>query len=300
MELATAQAGILTRRQALCHLTARTVERKLSSGRWRSAHQGVYVTHTGPIEHPARRWIAVLATRGLLGGLSALETLGFRGPRDHRGPRESPGNRIDILLPAHRKPDNPPPGVVVHRTTTLPDSDLHLMGRPPGTMPARSLVDAAQWASSDRRAWAVIAAGFQQRLVSADDIQPVLARMRRARRHALITEAVTWSAGGVHSTAEADFLHLCRRARLPTPVLQRERRGGRGRTNYLDAYFEDHALHVEIDGGHHTDVEQWWADMSRQNELWIPGDRVLRFPAWALHHRPDEVIAQLRAALAHH
>ena len=37
--------------------------------------------------------------------------------------------------------------------------------------------------------------------------------------------------------------------------------------------------------------------MRRQNELWIPGDRVLRFPAWVVRERPSDVLAQVRAAL---
>jgi very-short-patch-repair endonuclease len=70
-----------------------------------------------------------------------------------------------------------------------------------------------------------------------------------------------------------------------------------GRRRYLDAWFEEWQVHVEIDGGHHMDVRQWWADMKRQNDLWIPGDRVLRFPAWLVRERPAEVAAQVRAAL---
>jgi very-short-patch-repair endonuclease len=65
----------------------------------------------------------------------------------------------------------------------------------------------------------------------------------------------------------------------------------------LDAYFEQWRLHVEVDGGQHMEVRQWWADMKRQNALWIPGDRVLLFPSWAIRHRPAEVVAQVRAAL---
>jgi hypothetical protein len=45
------------------------------------------------------------------------------------------------------------------------------------------------------------------------------------------------------------------------------------------------------------DAEQWWLDLRRQNDLWVSGDRILRFPAWVVRSRPDEVIAQLRAAL---
>jgi len=56
-------------------------------------------------------------------------------------------------------------------------------------------------------------------------------------------------------------------------------------------------VHVEIDGGHHRDVAAWWADMKRQNDLWISGDRVLRFPSWIVRSRPAEVVTQVAAAL---
>ncbi|MEU8259313.1 hypothetical protein AB0C02_01635 [Micromonospora sp. NPDC048999] len=51
------------------------------------------------------------------------------------------------------------------------------------------------------------------------------------------------------------------------------------------------------DGSQHLDPAHAWADMKRQNDLWVEGDRVLRFPTWALRAHPDEVVAQLRAAL---
>jgi very-short-patch-repair endonuclease len=38
--------------------------------------------------------------------------------------------------------------------------------------------------------------------------------------------------------------------------------------------------------------------MKRQNELWIRGDRVLRFPAWAVCEQPRQVVTQVRAALS--
>ena len=79
--------------------------------------------------------------------------------------------------------------------------------------------------------------------------------------------------------------------------MQHPRLDATGRRRYLDAYFTDYALHVEIDGKHHTDVRQWWSDMKRQNSLWIAGDRVLRFPAWVVEAEPAETTTQLRAAL---
>ena len=70
-----------------------------------------------------------------------------------------------------------------------------------------------------------------------------------------------------------------------------------GRQRYLDAYWQQWRLHVEIDGSWHLEVRAWWADMQRQNDLWIAGERVLRFPAWALIHEPHQVAAQLHSAL---
>jgi very-short-patch-repair endonuclease len=75
------------------------------------------------------------------------------------------------------------------------------------------------------------------------------------------------------------------------------RTDARGRKRYLDVVFEEWKVHVEIDGGQHTEVGHWWADMRRQNDLWISGVRVLRFPAWVVRDRPGDVIAQVRAAL---
>jgi very-short-patch-repair endonuclease len=65
----------------------------------------------------------------------------------------------------------------------------------------------------------------------------------------------------------------------------------------LDAYWREWRVQVEIDGAHHMDAQQWAADMRRQNDLWTSGDRILRFPAWLVRARPDEVIDTVRRAL---
>jgi very-short-patch-repair endonuclease len=286
------QDQVICRRQALRFLTVKAVRSRLGSGRWQPAATGVYLTHTGPPTRQQRRWIAVLATGpvrpALLAGASALEQQGLRGHRSEA---------IHVLIPAGSRDRDVPPGVVLHRTTTLPECDVHRIGQPPRTMPARSLVDAAQWAGSDGQAGAIVAAGFQQRLVSLDEVAAVLDRMPRAHRRAQTRGIATDAAGGAHSLPEAAFLRLCRRGGLPVPTRQVRRRDATGRWRYLDAYFEQWGLHVEIDGGQHMEVRHWWQDMRRQNELWIPGDRLLRFPSWLVRHRPEEVVAQLRAAL---
>ncbi|MFG2053985.1 DUF559 domain-containing protein [Micromonospora sp. NPDC048930] len=284
------QEYVLSLGQARRFLSEKAIRHRASTGRWRQVHRGIYVTHNGPVNHAQLRWIAVLAagSAAVLAGLSAAQAWGLRGY----------GTRlIHLLLPARHQARSLPQGVRVHRTSVLPDKDVLTVGQPPRTMPARSLVDAAQWAPTDEEARAVIAAGFQQRLVRGDDLHRVLDRLPRARRRDLIRVTASDAAGGAHSLAELDFLSLVRRAGLPEPSRQVVRRDATGRRRYLDVWFEQWRVHVEIDGGQHLDPRTAWADMQRQNELWANGDPVLRFPAWAVRHDAERVLAQLRATL---
>jgi hypothetical protein len=248
------------------------------------------VTHSGPISADAARWIAVLSIgdQALIGGVTALQAGGLRG---------FDAEATHVLVPAQHRVSRPPDRVVIHRTTVLSDQDVVGSGRPPRTKAARSVVDAAQWASDDDTARALVAATFQQRLVTAKDVDEILSRLTRARRRRLIAETAADAAAGAHSIAEMDFGRLCRMHGLPEPSRQVVRRDGSGRRRYLDVLFEPWGVHVEIDGSQHLDPRSAWDDMRRQNELWIAGERVLRFPAWTVRHDEIVVVSQLRAAL---
>lgn len=284
------QEDVLSAGQARRFLSEKAVRHRVVTGRWRQVHRGIYVTHSGPVGRAQLRWIAVLAAgpAAVLAGLTAAQAWGLR---------RYESAVVHLLLPARHQARSLPPWVRLHRTTLLPDEDVLAVGQPPRTMPARSLIDAAQWASTDDEARAVIAAGFQQRLVGGDDLHRVLDRLPRARRRELIRVTATDAAGGAHSLAEIDFLSLVRRAGLPEPSRQAIRRDAKGRRRYLDVWFAQWRVHVEIDGGQHLDPRTAWVDMQRQNDLWASGDRVLRFPAWAIRHNPETVATQLRAAL---
>jgi very-short-patch-repair endonuclease len=171
------------------------------------------------------------------------------------------------------------------------------MSAPPCTIAGRSVLDAAQWAESDAGAAALVAAAFQQRLVSLSEVRDAARRQPAARRRALTLEVARDAAGGSHSLPEIEFVRLCRREGLPTPERQVRRVDRTGRTRYLDAYFKDFGVHVEIDGAQHSEASAQWADMRRQNDMWVAGDRVLRFPAWVVRRHPAEVANQVRAAL---
>jgi hypothetical protein len=143
----------------------------------------------------------------------------------------------------------------------------------------------------------MLAASCQQRRVTPERILAVLAVLTRVRRRALIRSTLADIAGGAEALSEIDLLGLRRRSGLPAPDLQQRRCDSAGRQRYLDAYWREWGLHVEVDGAHHMDASEWSGDMLRQNRIWLAGDRILRFPAWLLRSAPEEVVAQLREAL---
>jgi hypothetical protein len=289
------QHDILSRRQALSFFSADAIRHRLQTRRWLPVHRGVYLTVRGKMSWEQQRWVALLAAApdpragtAFVAGVAALHLWGMRGLRCEQ---------TDLLLPIGRTLARPPQWAIVHRTTHLPPTDVDERGRMPCTTPARSVVDAAQWARSDRQARTLLAMAFQQQIVTLAEVGKVLGRLPKARRADLIAATAVDADGGAHSLGELDFLALSRAAGLPEPTLQKRRRDAGGRTRYLDVLYEPYGVHVEIDGAHHVDVRQAWADMRRQNDLWIKGERVLRFPAWLVRERPDEIIAQVRAAL---
>ncbi|MGW5671299.1 endonuclease domain-containing protein [Micromonospora sp. NPDC003776] len=284
------QEDVISLGQALAHLSRKAVRHRVATGRWRQIRRAVFVAHNGPVGSAQFRWAAVLAAgpAARLGGLTAAQAGGLRG---------FPDRVVHLLLPATSRRAPLPPGVLAHRTTHLPDRDVVAMGQPPRTAAPRSVVDAAQWAATDEAARTIVAASCQQRLVCGEELLEVVDRMPRLRRRQLILATAVDAAGGSHSLGELDFLGLVRRAGLPEPTRQKVRRDATGRRRYLDAYFEEWRVHVEIDGAQHLDPAHAWADMRRQNDLWLEGDRVLRFPTWVIRTHPEQVLTQLRAAL---
>jgi very-short-patch-repair endonuclease len=247
------------------------------------------------MERDQQLWVAVLTAGpgALLAGSTAVVEGGVSGLRDAT---------LQVLIPAPRSstarlPSLPPdmPPVRVHRSRVLPD-DHRQAGSPPRTAMPRAVIDAAVWARDADRARTVIAAACQQRRVTAAQVLEALAVTPTVGRRALIRSTLADIEGGAGALSEIDFVELCRRHRLPAPNLQERRRDADGRIRYLDVYWKPWRLHAEIDGAHHMDPEHWAADMLRQNEVWIRGDRILRFPAWLIRARPERVAAQLSAA----
>ena len=290
--LLTIQCGVISAQQAGRHISRAAMRRLIDAGLWRRAHREVLVAHNGTITDEQRLWVASLAAGdgqpALLGGRTALAALGLKGFAT---------DTVHVLLSATRRELDPPEGVVVHRTRTPTDSDIYRAVRPPCTTVARSVVDAASWARSEDEARTVIAMVFQQRMTTLAEITAVLDRMPRAKRRQLVLRTSVDAAGGAHSLGELEALRLIRAAGLPEPTSQKVRRDASGRRRHLDLYWAKWRLHVEIDGAHHLDPRQAWLDAERQNQVWIDGERVLRFPVWVVRERPQQVVEDIRRAL---
>jgi very-short-patch-repair endonuclease len=288
-EMCTRQAGVLTVAAACRNMGEAAVRWRLSSGRWRRVCHGVIVTQSGPLTEEQRLWAAVLAAGdgAVLAGLTAARLGGLSG-FDER--------RVHMLIPASRQVRKAIPDVAVHRSVLLGGGDAHPARLPPRTRLARSLVDAAGWAATDRLARAILAAGVQQRLVRVADLSQVVEHSPRGSRRALMRVTLADVAGGAEALSELDFCDLVRRYRLPEPDRQVRRMDGDG-YRWLDAVWEWARLIAEIDGRWHMDVRAWWADMRRDNGLTVNGYRVLRFPAFAVRDSPKAVADQIAAAL---
>jgi hypothetical protein len=273
------QDSVITRWQALQHMSIKTLRHLVESGRWRRLRDGLFVAHNGPPTPGQRDWSAVLGAGGdrwpelvCLGGLSSLRAWGLRSIESER---------THVLVPARRQVRNPP-GVVIHRTRVPPDLSGCQHMRPPASLPGRSLVDAVQWARSDREARLIVASAFQQGLVAFADVQRSLAELPNATRRALLWRTAQDCAAGSHSVGELDLLELCRMFDLPEPTRQVARLDRQGRRRFLDAVFDPWPVAIEVDGAHHLNVARMWDDAERSNALELDGYTVLRYPAFAL------------------
>lgn len=260
----------------------------ISSGRWQRPVRGVVVTHSGPLSRAELQEVhlALCPPRSALAGATALELDGLQG-------FESRGTFVTLPEGAQR-PEAP--GVVTHWSTLLEGVDVHPVRTPRRTQTARSLVDLASWAPSDRYARAAVLAAFQQGLVAERLMHSTLDRRGSVKRSGLVRESVLDAVGGLQSLPEKDFDTLVTVSGLPRPTRQRVVEGRDGRY-FLDVDWAGYGVAAEIHGLPHHGVVQWSDDLVRANEVVIDGPRLLLFTSYVVRHEQELVVDQLVRAL---
>ncbi len=286
--LAGDQGEVVSRKQLYSlGLTRWEIRGRVRAGRWQLVGDQSVCLHNSVIDHVGHQWAAVFqgGPRACLDGASALVAGGlkrFEVDRVRvsvpRGARVRRDRRYDI------------------RQTRRWCSDDVVMTGIPRTRPAVAAVRAGLWAVTDRQAVYVVTLSVQQGLTTADAIGHELLRIRRDKRRGLLHVVVNDLLDGARALGELDVGAELRRRGLPPPQRQVLRRDNRNRY-YLDLYWPEHQLVVEIDGIHHAWAENVVGDALRQNALALDGDVVLRLPLLGLRLQPEDFFAQIERAL---
>lgn len=286
VEVARRQDLIVTRAQLRAvGCNANGVRNQVCAERWRAVGRHVVVLHLGPLSPRQRAWVGLLhaGSSATLDGLTAAELGGLRGW--HR-------EQIQVAVP-HGINVPPMPGLVVRTTRQALLLRSHQAASPRRLIMPVALLSAAA-RLGPRAAVGLVAAGVQQRLVSAEDLLSLLAELPTVRHARLLREALHDVAGGAQALTEIDLGRLARRAGIPAPRRQAVRLDPQGRRRYLDAEFD--GFSVEVDGALHLLPLAYWADLRRQNDLVLAGERLLRFPSVAMRIDQLTVCDQLRRA----
>lgn len=271
--------------------TSSAIKAQLSARRWRRFGRA-YLLHNGPMRRDEAQWLALgnCGPRAVFTAFTAAELGGLVGwQRDQTHVLVPGGTKVrqvaQLSLRVHYAAD--------WSQVEADDERLHAA--------ASALVAAAGTFGSVRSACGILAAGVQQRLVTADQLAAALGTAPHVRHHAALVFAVHDIAQGAEALSEIDFARLCRRHKLPEPDRQAIRRGNSGRRRYLDAEWirpDRRRVVVEVDGAMHIRVRTWEKDQLRQNEVVIGSDAiVLRFPSVVVRNEEAIVVDQLRRAL---
>lgn len=281
----TEQHGVMTRAQALQLTTRHQLYSLVDSGRWQRPARGVFVAHNGPLTPVQRDWVALLAAAdgSVLGGLSALNHDAFDSFRPAK----------PVVISTMGASPFAFDDVELHWSTFLDSRDVHPLRLPPRTRPARSVIDAASWASHERRAREIVLAAAQKGIVAPRQLREALTRRGACRRRGLIVESYLDAAGGIQSLPERDFDQIVREVGLPRPERQAVVRRSDGRY-YLDVWWRKLNLACEVHGVPHMQVESWDGDLLRLNEIMIHGRRTLVFSSYAIRRQRTVVKDQLR------
>lgn len=289
LQRAARQSGVLSRTQALEHLSRQQVSRRLMAGRWALVFPGVYRVEGAPPDWRQRyRALALaLGPQFVFSHRSAAMLHGLRGfgaePLEVSSPRQ-------VRLP----------GVLAHRAPGLTAKDVAAEGGFHVTSATRTVLDLATVVSADELRL-VADQALSQRLTTVPRLGATLERLAGHRGVAAVRALLRVYEGGdgpTESELEARVVALVEESGLPTPVRQRGVVVA-GRVRRLDFCWPDRRVVLEADGyAWHAGLEAFERDRRRNNALVARGFKVLHWTWQGLRERPAELIHELAGVLA--
>jgi len=284
------QDGVISRQQAIdCGMSlAQFRHRARPGGPWQQLLPGVYLTVTGT---PTRRQLEIAALRyagpgSAITGLAALRRSDVRVP-DH--------SVITVLVRRGRtRVDRA--FVRVWPTTRMPEYVL-VDGPVQFTMVPRAIADAAREVPSFREFRALLADTVQRRRCKIDVLTRELAGTPR-KQSSWLRRALAEVADGVRSVVEGDLRTLIIGSGLPTPMFNAQLFAGDEFLAKPDAWWPDAGVAAEVDSREwHLSPDDWERTLARHARMGRYGIVVLHFTPGQIRTKPEQVVADIRAAL---
>lgn len=279
------QDGVIKRSQALATgLSPAMIGRRLASGRWMSLHPCVYFAMDRDLTDEALVRAALLwaGPRSTATGLTAAWWHGLC--------RHPPG-MLDVTVPRAQCLSSAPRVRV--RRRDLDDQDRSNVRGVWVTGVALTVLEAA--IARDGPGPQLLDRALQ-RGVSFESLHE--AHSRNLGRTGSRAASALLRAAADHAASEAErvAVKLLRSAGITGWVLGHQLAG-----YTLDIAFPQQRIAIEIDGwAWHVAPDRFHRDRKRQNTLVLAGWTVLRFTWRDLTRRPEEVITEIRTALAAH
>ena len=288
-ELLVRQCGVITRRQALgAGLPATAVDNQLRSRRWQQLQRGVYACFSGSPTRDAELWAAVLRA-----GEDAA--LSHRTAAELYGLDRAPGGLIHVTVPASRRAGIIRGGVL-HFSRFL-ERTRHPMLLPPRTRIDDTVLDLAQISATFDEAFDWVCRAVGRRLTTPARLRAALQARPRERWRTDLLAVLADVGDGAQSNLELRYVRHVERAHGLPPGQRQMKIVTGNRTRYVDNFYEEAKLAVELDGRAAHPPEQRWDDSHRDNEHASLGIMTVRYNWQDVNYRSCAVAAQVGGLL---
>jgi hypothetical protein len=263
-----------------------------AGGPWRKLLPGVYLAVTGAVSTEQREMAALLHTgpRSVITGLAAARRHGISVPDSG-----TDSGTVDVLVPAETRCQSAA-FVRVRRTQRMPEQ-VCVSGEIRFVLPGRAVGDAARSLTALRDVRALVAQAVQQQRCS---IAVLILELEQGPKKGsmLLRAALAEVQEGIRSAPEGDLRDLLQREGIPAPVFNARLYDGDTLIAVTDAWWPDAGVAAEVDSReYHYNAEDWQQTMRRHDRLVAHGVLLLHFTPRQIRTQPEEVTAQIRAAL---
>jgi hypothetical protein len=263
------QAGMVSRQQLVCSGASNDVARsQVRAGRWQRIHPRVYATFTGQLSREAHQWAALLYA-------GAGATLSHETAAEVWGLTDEPNRVVHVTIPVNRRVTSLAT-VRIHYANRLALS-RHPTRRPPVISVEETVLDLVDRALTLQEVVSLVTRACQRRRTTLDRLSHALDGRKKVRWRKAMEGLLSEVAEGAHSPLELAYVQRVERPHgLPAGHRQHRRHVG-GRAQWLDVWYEEYDLVVELDGriGHTEDGR--FRDHRRDNITTVRGCAILRY-----------------------